>query len=338
MSHRHDHHDHSHAHDHAHDHAPKHDSHGHHGHHGHHHHGDPTRQKRAFSIAIVLNTGFVLIEFAYGLIANSTALIADAGHNLSDVLGLALALGASLLAKRAPSERFTYGLRSSSILAAMANAMLLLIACGGVAWEALQRISAPQPVAGSIVMWVAAAGILVNGFSAWLFLSGAKEDLNVRAAYMHMAADAAVSLGVVITGALMMATGWYWLDPVVSVVIVAVIVWGTWGLLREAVRLSLSAVPAGIELAEVRKFLSEQPGVADVHDLHVWGMSTTESALTAHLVLPDGHPEDAFVETVAERLKARFGIGHSTLQLERGGTAHVCPLHADAGHARGHQH
>ncbi|MBV8604220.1 MAG: cation transporter [Pelomonas sp.] len=331
---------HDHGHEHGHEHPHDHAAHGHgdHGHHGHHHHGDPDRQRKAFVVAIVLNSGFVVAELVYGLIANSTALIADAGHNLSDVLGLVLALVAALLARRAPSARFTYGLRSSSILAALANAVFLLVACGGVAWEALQRLSEPPAVAGGVVMWVAAAGIAVNGFSAWLFVAGRKHDLNVRAAYTHMLADAAVSLGVVVTGAVMMATGWYWLDPLVSVVIVAVIVWGTWGLLRESVRLALSAVPTGIDLGEVKDFLSEQAGVAEVHDLHVWGMSTTESALTAHLVVPAGYPGDAFVEAVAAQLKARFGIGHSTLQVEQGTTAHRCSLDVEAHDGHAHHH
>ncbi|MFA5122495.1 cation diffusion facilitator family transporter [Zavarzinia sp.] len=315
------HHDHDHDHDHEHDHA--HDR----GHHGHHHHGDPNDHGRAFIVAIVLNTAFVGIEFTYGLLASSTALMADAGHNLSDVLGLLVAWGAALLAKRTPSERFTYGLRSSSILAALANAVFLLIACGGIAVEAVQRFLAPPPVEGLTVTLVAGAGIVVNGISAWLFVAGSKGDLNIRGAYLHMAADAAVSLGVVIAGLAIMATGWFWLDPVISLVIVAVIVAGTWGLLKESVGLALSAVPRNVELAAVRDYLRECPGVSGIHDLHIWAMSTTDSALTAHLVMPDGYPGDAFVDEVALTLKTRFSIAHVTLQVEQGTTEHVCTLH-----------
>jgi len=314
-------------HEHAHD-EPGH-GHGHaHGHH-HHHHGSPASHGRAFFIAILLNSGFVLLEFAYGFIANSTALMADAGHNLSDVMGLMLAWGASLLARKQPSERYTYGLRSSSILAALGNAMLLFLACGAIAWEALQRFSAPPPVAGLTVMLVAGAGIVVNGISAWMFMRGAKDDLNIRGAYLHMAADAAVSLGVVLAGAAILLTGWYWLDPLLSLLIVAVILIGTWGLLRESVQLALNAVPAHIDGSAVQNWLRQQPGVREVHDLHIWGMSTTESALTAHLVMPDGHPGDLALERLAQALRQRFSIQHSTLQVELEGCASsACVLHS----------
>ncbi len=281
----------------------------------------------AFRIAIALNLLLVLIQFGFGFIANSTALMADAGHNLSDVLGLVLALLASVLGRRPPRGRYTYGLRSSSILAALTNAVLLLLASGAIAWEAVQRMLAPPPVAGLTVTLVAAAALVVNGFSAWLLLRGQKSDLNVRGAYLHMLSDAAISLGVVVAGLAIMATGWNWLDPVVSVVIVALIVAGTWGLLREALDLILSAVPAGIDPGEVAGFLRERPGVRDVHDLHIWGMSTTENALTAHLVMPDGYPGDEVLDAISEGLRARFGIGHSTLQVEQGTTRHACALH-----------
>lgn len=270
-----------------------------------------------------------MIEFAYGLNANSTALMADAGHNLSDVLGLLLAWGAAILVRKAPNERYTYGLRSTSILAALANAMFLLVVCGAIAWEAVQRFSQPPVVAGLTVTLVASVGIIINGLSAWLFVKGSKGDLNIRAAYLHMAADAAVSLGVVGAGIAMIFTGWYWLDPVISLVIVAVIIIGTWGLLRESVQLALSAVPAHIDVTAVETYLRQCPGVTEVHDLHVWGMSTTESALTVHLVMPEGYPGDAFMDDIMQTLKVRFSVHHSTLQVEQGTTDHACALHPD---------
>lgn len=300
-----------------------------HGHH--HHHGDPN--SRAFGIAISLNVLYVVVEFIYGLIANSTALMADAGHNLADVLGLLLAGGAAILARRAPSGRYTYGLRSTSILAALANAMFLLVACGGIAWEAVLRFSQPPAVAGMTVIVVAGIGIAVNGLSAWMFMRGSHQDINVRAAYLHMAADAAVSLGVVVAGVIMLFTGWYWLDPAVSLVIVAVVVMGTWGLLRESVQLALSAVPIHIDLLEVESYLRSCKGVADIHDLHIWGMSTTETALTVHLVMPDGYPGDVYMDTIMHTLKERYAVHHSTLQVELGTTDHACILHPDAVHA-----
>jgi cobalt-zinc-cadmium efflux system protein len=309
-------------HDHAHDH-----SHGHAHGHGGHHHAVPADHGKAFTIAVALNTAFVAIEFAYGYIANSTALMADAGHNLSDVLGLLLAWGAAVLAKRAPSARYTYGLRSTSILAALGNAMLLLLACGAIAWEAVNRFAAPPAVSGMTITLVAAAGIVVNGLSAWLFVKGSKDDLNIRGAYLHMMADAAVSLGVAVAGAAILLSGWYWLDPVISLVIVAVIVAGTWGLLRESMQLALNAVPANIESDAIADYLRRRPGVTDIHDLHIWGMSTTESALTVHLVMPDGYPGDAFMDDIMQELKAHFAIHHSTLQIEQGTTDHACILH-----------
>ncbi len=308
-------------HNHTHDHS----GHSHEGHH--HHHGDPNNHGRAFVIAIALNTAFVAVEFAYGIIAHSTALMADAGHNLSDVLGLLLALGAAILARKTPSGRFTYGLRSTSILAAPTNAMFLMVACGGIAWEAIQRFSEPHVVAGLTVSLVAVVGIGINGLSAWLFVKGSKGDLNVRGAYLHMMADAAVSLGVAVAGVAMMYTGWYWLDPAVSLAIVAVIVIGTWGLLRESLQLALNAIPAHIDATALEDYLRECPGVADIHDLHIWGMSTTESALTVHLVMPGGYPGDAFMDDIICTLRERFSIQHSTLQVEMGTTDHVCVLH-----------
>lgn len=297
-----------------------------HGAHGHHHHPAPSDHNRAFIIAVSLNAAFVVVEFIYGLIADSSALVADAGHNLSDVLGLLLAWGAAILARKAPSGRYTYGLRSTSILAALANAMFLLVACGAIAWEVGQRFFQPPPVAGLTVAVVAAAGIVVNGASAWLFMRGSRADLNIRGAYLHLLADAAVSLGVVVTGAAMMLTHWYWLDPVVSLLIVVIIVIGTWGLLRESVELALNAVPASIDVAAVEAFLRASSGVTQVCDLHIWGMSTTENALTAHLVMPEGYPGDAFLDEIMQGLKERFSIQHSTLQVGLGTTRYACSL------------
>lgn len=308
-------------HDHPHNHS--HDNH----HHSHnHHHGDPQNHGRAFIIAIVLNSIFIIVEFGYGFIANSTALMADAGHNLSDVLGLALAWGAAILARKAPNERYTYGLRSSSILAALANAMFLLIACGAIAWEAIMRFTQPPLVAGLTVSLVAVVGIIINGISAWLFMSGSKNDLNIRGAYLHMVADAAISLGVAISGVIILFTDWNWLDPITSLIIVIIIVVGTWGLLRASVQLALHAVPEHIDVSAVDAYLRQCEGVSDIHDLHIWGMSTTESALTVHLVMPAGYPGDIYMDGVTKTLGERFNIHHSTLQIEQGTTNHDCAL------------
>jgi cobalt-zinc-cadmium efflux system protein len=309
-SHHHDRSDHGHAH-----HGHEHDGHGH-GAHGHCGHAHATDFGRAFIIGIGLNTAFVLVEAGYGFAANSTALLADAGHNLSDVLGLVVAWIAAVLSRRPPTPRLTYGLRKTSILAALVNAILLLVACGAILLEAIQRLIHPEPIASLTVMVVAAIGIVINGITAWLFASGRKTDLNIRGAYLHMMADAAVSLGVVLAAAAMMMTSWLWLDPAMSLVIVAVIVWGTWGLLRESTAMTLAAVPSGIDPAAVRTFLGEHPGVASIHDLHIWPMSTTETALTAHLVMPAGNPGDAFLIETCRELQRRFGIGHATLQVE----------------------
>jgi cobalt-zinc-cadmium efflux system protein len=294
----------------------------------HHHHASPNNQGRVFIMTIFLNMAFVVIEFAYGFIANSTALMADAGHNISDVLGLILAWGAVILTRKPPSERYTYGLRSTSILAALANAMLLLVACGAIALEAIQRFSQPPTVAGLTVSIVAAVGIVINGLSAWLLMKGSKEDLNIRGAYLHMAADAAVSLAVVIAGIAMFYTGWFLLDPIISLVIVIVIVIGTWSLLRDSMQLALSAVPAKIDALAIDAYLRQLAGVTDIHDLHIWGLSTTESALTVHLVMPDGHPGDIFLDETVQALEECFFIHHSTLQIEQGTTNHSCSLSA----------
>ncbi|QGZ39842.1 cobalt-zinc-cadmium efflux system protein [Pseudoduganella flava] len=327
------HHHHGHGHDHA-------------GHH-HHHHGDPVNHGRAFAIAITLNAVFVAVEFVYGFLANSTALMADAGHNLSDVLGLMLAWAAAILAKRQPSRRYTYGLRSSSMLAALFNGMLLMGACGAIAWEAALQLMHPVAVHGTTVSVVAGIGIVVNGVSALLFMAGSKDDLNIRGAYLHLAADAAISLGVLVSGLVVMATGWSWLDPVVSLAIVVMIVAGTWSLLKESLRMMLAAVPGNVDSRKVEQFLRGRPGVTDVHDMHIWSMSTTETALTAHLVMPGGYPGDVAMDDIARGLREEFAIQHSTLQTEQGTTAHACCLkestqestqEQDHGHDHDHSH
>jgi cobalt-zinc-cadmium efflux system protein len=313
--------------------------HGHGHHHHHHHHPAPGDAGRAFALAIGLNAAFVAIEFIYGFIANSTALMADAGHNLSDVLGLMLAWGAALLTKSAPTRRFTYGLRGSSILAALLNALLLMVACGAIAWEAIHRFAHPEAVAGTTVSIVAAVGVLVNGFSAWLFMAGSKDDINVRGAYLHMAADAALSLGVVVAGLVVMYTGWAWIDPAVSVVIVVIIVAGTWSLLRESLQMALAGVPAGVDAGKITAFLKSQPGVSEVHDVHIWAMSTTETALTAHLVMPGGYPGDATIDGIVAHLREDCSIHHCTLQVEQGTTKHAgCALHDEHEHDHDHAH
>jgi cobalt-zinc-cadmium efflux system protein len=295
--------DHSRGSDHEHSHGP-----------GHSH--APASFGRAFAVGTALNLGFVVVEATYGVIAGSMALLADAGHNLSDVLGLLIAWGAASLAARKPSGRYTYGLRSSSILAAFLNALLLLVAIAVIAVEAVRRFSEPAPVAGTTVMIVAAVGILINGITALMFMSGRKGDLNVRGAYLHMVADAAVSAGVVVAGFAILKTGFSWIDPVVSLVIVAVIAVGTWGLLRDSVNMSLHASPAGVDLLEIGAFLRSKSGVETVHDLHVWPLSTTETALTAHLLIPGGYPGDGYTVALAAELKERFGVDHVTVQIE----------------------
>ena len=299
MAHDHDHHhhDHSHGHDHAgHSHAP--DSFG-----------------VAFAIGASLNAAFVVAELIFGYAANSLALISDAVHNFSDVIALLLAWGAAWLAGRRPTDTHTYGYRRASILAALFNAGLLLVAVGGIAVEAIDRLRAPASVAGWTVVWVAALGIAINGGTALLFMRGRHGDLNIRGAYLHMASDAAVSLGVVVAALVIMATGWLWVDPAISLVIAAVVLASGWGLMRDSANLALDAVPKGIELARVRDYLAAIDGVTEVHDLHIWAMSTNETALTAHLVRPGGH-DDAFLHQVCEGLSHRFKIHHATLQVE----------------------
>ena len=316
----------AHAHDHDHDHDHGHDT----DHGGHHQHAVPD-SNRAFAIGVSLNISFVLIELGFGWWTNSLALLADAGHNFGDVIGLLLAWGATRLALKAPSARFTYGLGSSTILAALTNAVLLLVATGAIVWEAAQRLYSghAEPVTASIVIAVALAGVVVNGATALLFMRGREHDLNRKGAYLHMAADAAVSLGVAIAGGLILVTNWVWLDPLISIVIALVIVWSTWFLLRESLRLALQAVPRGIDVEVVKNYLASLPGVSEVHDLHIWAISTTQSALTVHLVMTQGHPGDDFFATLADELESRFRIGHPTVQIETGSAAVPCRLAPD---------
>ena len=289
-----------------------------------HAHPAPDGIRTAFLVAAALNVAFVAFEVFFGFRARSLALLSDAGHNLGDVLGLLLAWGAILLARRAPSARRTYGLRRSTILAALANAVVLLIAVGAVALEAVQRLRHPGPVAAPTVIAVASLGIVVNGLSAWLLGRGRREDLNVRAAASHLAADAAVSLGVVLTGVALLFTRWAWLDPVVSLLVSALIVGGTWGILRESLDLAMDAVPGRIDPAAVRAYLEALPGVVEVHDFHIWAMSTTEIALTAHLVTDRATLDDELTVRIAHDLAERFGIVHPTLQWESAGRAQPC--------------
>ncbi|MEC4982882.1 MAG: cation diffusion facilitator family transporter [Oscillatoria sp. PMC 1068.18] len=297
-----------------------------HHHHGHEHNHAPTNYNQAFVLGTALNVGFVIIEAGFGFLTESLALLADAGHNLSDVLGLLLAWGASFLAQRPPTKRFTYGFRRSSILAALLNGIILLLAMGGIAWEAIRRFANPSDVPGTTIIIVAAIGVVINTLTALLFFSGRKQDLNLRGAFLHMVADALVSVGVVLAGVAILTTNMLWFDPTISLVIVVVVVVGTWQLLRDALNLALDAVPAGIEPQAVREYLAELPGVTEVHDLHIWAMSTTEAALTAHLVIPSGFPGDRFLAETCHTLEQNFGIKHPTLQIETGDRHHPCNL------------
>lgn len=323
MSHQHDHEKQDHGkagHDHDHGHS--------HGHGGHGHSHAPANFDRAFAIGVGLNVTFVAVEAVYGIKANSLALLADAGHNLSDVAGLLLAWAAAWLSRRKPSNRRTYGLGRTSILAALGNALLLIFAIGAIAWEAVRRFESPSPVQGTVVMIVASIGILINGATALLFMSGRKSDINIRGAFLHMAADAGVSAGVVLAGLAITYTGWLWLDPVVSLVVVVVIAIGTWGLLRDSVGMALDAVPVGIDRDKVYEHLAALPGVRAVHDLHIWPLSTTDTALTAHLVRSEPIIDDVFTASVAADLRSKFNINHTTLQFETG-FGPPCELEAD---------
>ena len=303
---------HTHGHRHGHDHGHSHE----HGH-GHGHSHAPADFGRAFAIGVVLNTAFVIVEATYGFLSGSMALVADAGHNLFDVFGLLIAWGASIAVKRPATTRFTYGLKSSTILAAFANAILLLVAIGAILFETLHRFLDPVEPQGWTMIWVAGIGIVINTATALMFMRGRKDDLNIRGAFLHMAADALVSVGVVCAGIAILLTGEALIDPVVSLVIVAIIAWGTWGLLKDSVVMGLLAVPGDVDCDAVRAYLQGLPGVAAVHDLHIWPMSTTETALTAHLVMPDGHPGDAFLTELSRNLAEAHRIQHSTVQIER---------------------
>jgi len=298
---------------HSHDHA-----------HGHSH--GPVNYNRAFAVGVALNFGFVVVEAGFGVVSGSLALMADAGHNLSDVLSLILAWGASALARRQPTERHTYGLRRSTILASLANAALLLVAVGAIVWEAVQRLDHPPVVHETTVIVVALIGIAINAGTALMFLSGRHSDINLRGAFLHMAADAVVSLGVVLAGVAIMYTGWAWLDPATSIAIAVVITIGTWSLLRDSLNLALDAVPGHIDRPAIERFLGGQPGVTEVHDLHIWAMSTTEVALTAHLVRPGAALDDQFLSGLVHELHHRFAIDHATLQIESGDSRYPCHL------------
>jgi cobalt-zinc-cadmium efflux system protein len=306
--------------------------------HSHGHARAPARRDfgRAFAIGVLLNSAFVLVEAAFGLLSGSMALVADAGHNLSDVLGLLIAWGAAYMSSMPANARYTYGYKSSSILAALANAGLLLVALGAILFETIDRLFRPAPVEGMTMVVVAGIGIVINGATALMFMRGRKQDLNIRGAFLHMAADALVSVGVVVAGIAILFTGEWWIDPVTSLVIVAIIGWGTWGLLKDSVKMGLHAVPEKIDEGAVRSYLAGLPGVAAIHDLHIWPMSTTETALTAHLVMPSGPPGDAFLRDLAHQLEHRFSIEHATVQVETG-RDHDCGLHAAHG-TGGHEH
>jgi cobalt-zinc-cadmium efflux system protein len=296
------------------------ESHEHHSHGGSGHaHHLPATFGKAFAIGITLNIVYVVAQVVFGLAAHSLALLADAGHNLGDVMGLFLAWGASILAQRRPTSRYTYGLRRSTILASLANAILLLVAVGGITWEAIRRFGQHEEVAGMTVIWVAALGVVINGVTALLFIAGRDRDLNIKGAFLHMAADAGVSAGVVLAGLLIFISGWWWLDPVVSLLINAVIVWGTWGLLRDSLDMTMDAVPAGINVPSVQEYFRSLPGITDFHHLHIWPLSTTETALTVHLVKPQPEGDDELIGTACRELSFRFRIDHATIQFERCG-------------------
>jgi cobalt-zinc-cadmium efflux system protein len=290
----------------------------------HHHHHAPPDYNRAFAIGVALNVVFVVIEAVYGVLSDSLALLTDAGHNLSDVLGLLLAWGAAVLAKRRPSPRRTYGYSRATIIASLFSGLLLMGAVGAIGWEAVTRLMDPPAPAGKTIMIVAAIGVVINTVTALLFFSGRKDDLNIRGAFLHMAADAAVSLGVVLSGALILFYGFNWIDPVISLVIAAVILLSTWGLLRDSLNLAVDAVPRNVNPDAVREYLRSLPGTTALHDLHIWAMSTTDTALTAHLVMEAMPADDEFLNGVAKTLESKFSINHATIQLERHDSSVIC--------------
>jgi cobalt-zinc-cadmium efflux system protein len=325
--HDHAHEGHDHAHDHAHEARRTHD----HGHaHGHHHAPEPGQVAgRAFLFGIGLNLAFVGVEVVAGLFAHSLALLADAGHNFGDVLGLGLAWGAAALAQRKPSARRTYGLRRTTIVASVTNALTLLFITGGLAWESVRRLFAPEIVASKVVIVVALVGTVLNAAAAALFVRGREKDMNLRTAFAHLAADAVLSLGVALAGTVVLFTGWSWVDPAMSIVLAVAILVGTWSLMRGSLDLMLDAVPEGIDPDAVRRFLAGLPGVKDIHDLHIWAMSTTETALTAHLVMPHAANAPAFLSDACKAIHERFGIDHSTLQVDPEEAPHPCKLSAE---------
>ncbi len=305
-------------HDHNHDHSHHHD-------HNHHHHV-PQSFGKAFAIGISLNIIYIIAETIWGILANSLALIADAGHNLSDVFALASTWGASYLSQKKPSLNFTYGYRRTSILASLGNAILLLIVIGGIIWESIERFYRPAPVAGKTVIFVALLGVIINGITALMFQSGQKEDLNIKGAFLHMAYDALLSLSVATTGIIILFTHWNILDPIISLIVAIIIVWGTWSLLKDSITLAIDGVPSNINAKAVETYLRSLPNIIDLHDLHIWAMSTTETALTVHLVSNGIQHSDQFLNTIAQQLKQRFHIGHSTFQIEQKNTADFCNL------------
>jgi len=285
-----------------------------------------TNYNKAFIIGIILNVIYILVEVFYGLLINSMALLADAGHNFSDVLGLLLAWGAAYLAKTAANEKRTYGFRKATILAALFNAILLMIAVGAISIEAIRKLILPEPVQGATMMVVAGIGVIINAVTAFLFMKGRNSDLNIKGAFMHMAADAGVSFGVVIAGLVIIYTNWLWIDPTISLIIVLVITIGTWGLLKDSFHLTMDAVPKEINLKEVGDYLKSLEGVKEVHDLHIWAMSTTETALTAHLVIPEETKDDYFLKKICGELHSKFGIEHSTIQIEKSAQSANCEM------------
>jgi cobalt-zinc-cadmium efflux system protein len=289
-----------------------------------HNHSNSKNYNQAFILGIILNVVYIIVEVVYGVLINSMALLADAGHNFSDVLGLLLAWGASYLAKTASTEKRTYGMRKSTILAALFNAIILMIAVGAITIEAIRKLIYPELVQGQTMMVVAAIGFVINAATAFLFMKGREKDLNIKGAFLHMAADAGVSFGVVVAGLIIVSTGWLWVDPAISLVIVIVITVGTWGLLKDSFQLSMDAVPKRIDLKEVGDYLKSINGVTEVHDLHIWAMSTTETALTAHLVIPNETKDDFFLKKICGDLHNKFGIEHSTIQMEKSAQTATC--------------